>query len=322
METQIYDVLIIGAGPVGLYTGYYCGLRKLKTLICDSLAYCGGQLYNLYPEKQIYDLPGFVSISAKQFIENLLTQIETVEHLVNFQLETTVTQFIKTADYFEVYTNQQSIYAKSIILASGNGSFQPRTLGLAEEQHFENIYYYVNQINQFKDKVVTIFGGGDSAVDWALMLNRVAKTVTIVHRREEFRAKQVIVDALKQSNIQIITSHVAKKLIGSNQQVQAIELEQINDQTSFTLETEAIIVNYGVILANSFLKQSALNLEAGKIIVNQQLETNLPGVFACGDVCYYPGREVQITTGLGEGLTASAMVFHYLYPAQKSLAIR
>ena len=323
MNQEIYDVIVVGAGPVGLYTGYYCGLRKLKTLICDSLAYPGGQLYNLYPEKKIYDLPGFVSITAKQFVFNLLDQVELVKDHVDFKLNTTVTNFtLNNNNLYQVETNQTSFLTKSIILASGNGSFQPRKLGIENENNMKNIYYYINDVNTFKDKNVTIFGGGDSAVDWALTLNRIAKTVTIVHRREEFRAKQAIVDSLVKSNINIITSSTVQSVKDNDNYIIEVTLKNNKNDELNTIDTDAVIVNYGVIIANGFLSNSKIAQQAGKVIINQQLETNLPGIFACGDVCFYHGREVQITTGLGEGLIASASAFHYIYPEEKMVAIR
>lgn len=323
MEAEIYDVVIVGAGPVGLYTGYYCGLRKLKTLICDSLSYPGGQLFNLYPEKEIYDLPGFLSISAKDFISNLMGQVATVKEHVSYQLNTTVNHFQQNENQiYQIKTNQETFFSKTIILASGNGSFLPRKLDIENETEFNNIHYYIDDLNNFKNKEVTVFGGGDSAVDWALTLNQVASSVTLVHRRDKFRAKPAIVDQLLKSQIKVITAATIEKLDKISHNKTKITLKSQKSEQPIYLESDALIVNYGVIISNGFLSECQLTLESGKVMINQQLETNLPGIFACGDVAYYQGREVQIATGLGEGLIASASVFHYIYPETKMVAIR
>lgn len=323
MNQSYYDVLVIGAGPVGLYTGYYCGLRKLKTVICDSLEYAGGQLYNLYPEKAIYDLPGFESITAKEFVVKLMNQINRVKEHVDFALGNTVEHIQKNGQgMFEIQTNLTTIYAKTIIIASGNGSFKPRTMNLNNEDKYQNIHYFVSKLNDFKDQDVVIFGGGDSAVDWSLMLENIAKSVTIVHRRDQFRAKQAMVDNLYASKVKVLTSYVPSELVGDEPKVSSVIIEHVTTKEKMTLKADSIIASYGVIISNGYLNHWDAQLHQGKVIVNQQYQTNIPGVFACGDACYYPGKETQIAAGLGEGLTASASAYRYLFPDAKSTSIR
>lgn len=323
MNENTYDVIIIGAGPVGLYTGYYCGLRKLRTLICDSLDYPGGQLYNLYPEKIIYDLPGYESITAKGFIGKLEGQLEHVTEYVSMQMKFTVVDVKRLEDEsFKVSSKDETLYAKAIILAMGNGSFVPRTLGLSNESEFTNISYYVSEVNAYKDKDVVIFGGGDSAVDWSLMLEPVAKSVSVIHRRPEFRAKQGQVETMMKSTVDVLVPYVPLALEGANSKVNRVLISETKTDEVKAVACEQVIVSYGTLSAVNHLEDWQVALENRKVVINQKSETSIPGLFACGDVTGYPGRQIQIISGLAEGMMASASAYDYLMPSAKPKPIR
>jgi len=325
MERKITDVAIIGAGPIGMYTAFYCGLRDLETLLFDSLEIMGGQVSNLYAEKDIHDLPGYTSIRAQNFIDNLAEQLLTVKHLVTPMLSTNITHVEKLADNtFAIHSEKSTWYTKAIILAVGNGAFSPRPLGIDNETTFDNIHYFITDLEKFRNRNVAIFGGGDSAVDWSLMLEPIAKSVSIIHRRNEFRAKEASVAHLKNSTVNIYTPYVPDKaLTETTNIVSTISIKNTEDNQLTELPIDDIIVNYGVVSKLGFIKEwSELLIEKNKIPVDRNGRTAIEGVFACGDICCYEGRETQIATGLGEGLLTSAAVHRYVHPDSKARPIR
>ncbi|AMC93614.1 hypothetical protein AOC36_06325 [Erysipelothrix larvae] len=319
---NVYDVVVIGAGPVGLYTGYYCGLRKLNTIICDSLDTVGGQLSNQYPEKVIYDLPGFETITAGEFIQRLDAQISNVEDYVSKKLNFKVVDLINHGEHFEVKSETDAIFAKSVIVAMGNGSFEPRKMNLFGEDDYKNIHYYVEKKSNYKDKNVVVLGGGDSAIDWALMLEGVAKSVTLIHRRNEFRAKEGIVERLQKSNVNIMTPYIPSELNGDHDTVTSLFVSEVNTKDMVEIEVDEIIVSYGSLSTTNAIQSWGLDLEGKKIKINQQSTTNIPGIFACGDITYYEGREVQIISGLSEGMMASAAANLYVNEGKRNRPIR
>jgi len=325
MNKKVVDVAIIGAGPVGMYTGYYCGLRKLETLIFDSLEIMGGQISSLYPEKTIEDLPGLPHIRAQSFIDGLSAQLANVSDLVTPILATNIIAIEKQDNnIFAIQSAENTWYAKTIIITVGNGAFSPRLLGLEGEEGFHNIHYFIKQLDTFKNRHVVLFGGGDTAVDWSLLLEPLAASVSIVHRRPEFRAKQANVDKLLNSNVNIYTPYVAAEIAShTNQQIQSIRIKDVKTAKTIDLPVDHVIVNYGVVSNIGFIKNwEGIELDKHKIIATPTGETSIPGVFACGDVVTYPGRESQIVTGLAEGLMTSAAVARYINPTTKIRPIR
>lgn len=317
------DVVIVGAGPVGMYTAYYCGLRNMKTLLVDSLGQVGGQLSALYPEKFVYDLPGHPAIKAKDFIAGLSQQIERVSDFVEISLKQNVQNIDKNEDgSFTIKTESDTYETKAIIITAGGGAFSPRYMGIDNEDKFTNIHYFVNDLQQFKDKKVVIFGGGDSAVDWSLMLEPIAKEVTIVHRRNEFRAKEANVDALKASTVTIHTPFAPESVAGVGEIANQMQIKNLDTEELITLDVDTIIVNFGFSSTLGPIDNWGLEIQRKKIVVDRTYATNIPGIFACGDICTYEGRELQITTGLGEGLIASAAAQKFAFPNLRSRPIR
>jgi len=314
VENKIYDVTIIGAGPVGLFTAFYGGLRQASVKIIESLPHIGGQLSALYPEKNIYDIAGFPKISAQQLVNNLKEQLKLFDP--TFCLEESVEQVEKLEDgTFKLTTNKEVHLSKTIIITAGNGAFQPRKLNLSEAKMFENrnLHYYVDNMNQFKDKRVVLFGGGDSAVDWALMLEPIAKEVTLIHRRDQFRAHEHSVKRLTESRVNILTPFVPEKLIGDDHIEQVVIKEVRGDQVK-TIDVDEVICNYGFISKLGPIKDWGLEIEKNSIVVNSKMETNIDGIYAAGDICTYPGKVKLIVTGFGEGPTAINNAMAYIDP--------
>lgn len=318
-----YDVIVIGGGPAGMYTAFYCGLRQLNTLLVESLEQLGGQLAALYPEKYVYDLPGFPKVKAIDFVNGLQEQLNQVQEYVTIALDQNIQSLEKRDEHdFVVQSEKDTFYSKAIIVTAGGGSFIPQTMRIEGEADYKNIQYFVRDLEQYRDRRVVIFGGGDSAVDWALMLEPIAKSVSIVHRRKDFRAKEHSVQQLKDSTVEIYIPFSPVGLNGQGDLAQEVVLRNNSTKEEITVSMDDIIVNFGFSSSLGPIADWGLELTGKVIPVDTTQATSIPGIFACGDICTYPGRINQVTLGLGEGLVASASVKHYIDPDAIIGAIR
>lgn len=316
MTEKQYDITIIGGGPVGLFAAFYAGLRGMTVKIIESLSELGGQPAILYPEKVIYDIPAYPALTGAELTDNLIKQISRFEDRTTVCLKEEVQSFEKNNQGFTIQTNKGQHSSKAIIIACGNGAFAPRTLGLEGEESFaeKNIFYNVHQLDQFTGKKVVICGGGDSAVDWALALYGLAESVTIVHRRDAFRAHEHSVELLKASGVKILTPYIPNQLIGENGQVSQIVLQKVKSEESLTLDLDALIVSFGFSTSNKNLKNWQLDYKRSSILVNHLYKTNQEGVFAIGDAADYEGKVDLIATGFGEAPIAVNQAINYIYP--------
>ncbi|MBK5502013.1 NAD(P)/FAD-dependent oxidoreductase [Peribacillus sp. TH14] len=316
-EKKIDDITVIGGGPVGLFTAFYGGMRQAKVKIIESLPQLGGQLTALYPEKFIYDIAGFPKVRAQELVENLKEQMKVFEPTIC--LDEAVKLIEKQEDgTFKITTNLDTHISKSVIITAGNGAFQPRKLELEDATQFENknLHYFVNDMTRFKGKKVAILGGGDSALDWALMLEPIAEKVTLIHRRDKFRAHEHSVNQLMNSSVEVKTPYVPSELVGADQ-ITKIVLEHTKTQQKELVDIDDLIVNYGFISSLGPIKEWGLKLEKNSIIVNSKQETNISGIYAAGDICTYEGKVKLITTGFGEGPTAVNNAKAYIDPKAK-----
>ncbi|MGM7722541.1 ferredoxin--NADP reductase 2 [uncultured Metabacillus sp.] len=303
-DTKVYDITIIGGGPVGLFTAFYGGMRQASVKIIESLPQLGGQLSALYPEKYIYDVAGFPKVRAQELVDNLKEQMGMFSQSV--VLEQAVEHVEKQADgVFKLTTNAEIHYTKTIIITAGNGAFQPRKLELAEAVKYENknLHYFVDDLNKFAGKRVALCGGGDSAVDWALMLEPIAKSVSLIHRRDKFRAHEHSVELLKKSKVNILTPFVPTELVGE-ENIEKILLEEVKGDRKEALEIDDLIINYGFVSSLGPIKNWGLEIEKNSIKVNSKMETNIEGIYAAGDICTYDGKVKLIASGFGEAPTA------------------
>lgn len=316
MTEKQYDITIIGGGPVGLFAAFYAGLRGMTVKIIESLSELGGQPAILYPEKVIYDIPAYPALTGAELTDNLIKQISGFEDRTTVCLKEEVQSFEKNNQGFTIQTNKGQHSSKAIIIACGNGAFAPRTLGLEGEESFaeKNIFYNVHQLDQFAGKNVVICGGGDSAVDWALALYGLAESVTIVHRRDAFRAHEHSVELLKASGVKILTPYIPNQLIGENGQVSQIVLQKVKSEDSLTLDLDALIVSFGFSTSNKNLKNWQLDYKRSSILVNHLYQTNQEGIFAIGDAADYEGKVDLIATGFGEAPIAVNQAINYIYP--------
>ncbi|HEY2421288.1 MAG TPA: NAD(P)/FAD-dependent oxidoreductase [Neobacillus sp.] len=315
---KIYDITIIGGGPVGLFTAFYGGMRQASVKIIESLPQLGGQLSALYPEKYIYDVAGFPKIRAQELINNLKEQMAKFEPSV--ALEQSVEKLEKLDDgTFKLTTNSEVHLSKTVIITAGNGAFQPRRLELESAVQYErkNLYYFIEDLNQFAGQKVVIFGGGDSAVDWALMLEPIAEKVTIVHRRDKFRAHEHSVENLYNSKVDVKTPYVPAELIGDDSGIRQVVLEGMDGEGKETIDVDAVICNYGFVSSLGPIKEWGFEIEKNSIVVNSKMETNTPGIYAAGDICTYDGKVKLIACGFGEAPTAVNNAKAYIDPKAK-----
>jgi thioredoxin reductase len=313
-DTKIYDITIIGGGPVGLFTAFYGGMRQASVKIIESLPQLGGQLSALYPEKYIYDVAGFPKVRAQELIDNLKQQMEQFSPTIT--LEQAVEQVEKQADgIFKLTTNSEIHYTKTIIITAGNGAFQPRKLELDTAVKYENknLHYFVDDLNKFAEKRVALCGGGDSAVDWALMLEPIAESVSLIHRRDKFRAHEHSVELLKNSKVNVVTPFVPTELIGEDD-IEQLVLEEVKGERKEVLDIDDLIVNYGFVSSLGPIKNWGLEIEKNSIRVNSKMETSIEGIYAAGDICTYDGKVKLIASGFGEAPTAVNNAKAYMDP--------
>lgn len=317
-DQKVYDITIIGGGPTGLFTAFYGGMRQASVKIIESLPQLGGQLSALYPEKYIYDVAGFPKIRAQELINNLKEQMKKFEPTV--ALEQSVEKLEKQEDgTFKLTTDKEVHYSKTIIITAGNGAFQPRRLELESAVQYENknVHYFIDDLNHFAGKKVVVFGGGDSAVDWALMLEPIAEKVSIIHRRDKFRAHEHSVENLYNSKVEIKTPFVPSELIGDDTGVKQVIIGGAAGENSETLDVDAVIVNYGFVSSLGPIKEWGLEIEKNSIVVNSKMETNVPGIYAAGDICTYEGKVKLIACGFGEAPTAVNNAKAFIDPKAK-----
>lgn len=313
---EIYDITIVGAGPSGMFSAFYAGMRNAKTKLIDSLPQLGGQLATLYPEKYIYDIPGYPKIKAGELVQNLEKQLTTFNH--QYCLEETVLQIEKHEDYLELITDKGNHYSKAVILALGNGSFQPRKLSIPDSERFEGngLDYFVTDLMKYAGRKVAIAGGGDSAIDWALMLEPIASEVYLIHRRPEFRAHEHSVNKLRASSVNILTPYVIQDISGEKRLTE-IALQQVKGDESVSLQVDSLIVNYGF-SSTLNVKEWELKSTRQGVFVTSDMRTSIPGIYACGDVVLYDGKVDLIATGFGEAPTAVNNALHYIDPKNRT----
>ncbi|EHJ56219.1 ferredoxin-NADP reductase [Streptococcus urinalis FB127-CNA-2] len=315
-NNKLVDLTIIGGGPVGLFTAFYAGLRGLTVNIIESLSELGGQPAILYPEKVIYDIPAYPAITGQELTENLIEQLKRFDDRITYSLKEEVLTFEKENDIFTIVTSKQTHYSKAIIIACGNGAFTPRPLGLENEEKYadHNIYYNVHKLDQFENKDVVICGGGDSAVDWALALYGLAKSVTIVHRRDVFRAHEHSVELLKASGVEILTPYQPLALNGDENGAKELVIQKVKSEETKTLTFDDLIVSFGFSTSNKNIKNWNVNYKRTSVNVNSVFETSREGVYAVGDAANYSGKVDLIATGFGEAPMAVNQVMQYVYP--------
>jgi len=314
------DVIIIGAGPVGLFAVHQLGIKGLKTVVIDNLDKAGGQCIELYPDKPIYDIPAVPECTGKELTDKLLEQIKPFK--TNFYFNERVDEVIQEKENWVVKTNKKNeFFSPNIIIAGGVGSFEPRKLSLKDAEKYEgkSLFYTVKKKEEFKNKNISIFGGGDSALDWALELSKYSK-VTLIHRRDEFRGAPHTLNEIKklskQDKLSIKTSCELQSIEGDDD-IQSIVIKY-QDEKIEKIKTDIILSFFGLVMKLGPIAEWGLNMDKKTISVNSNnFETNKKGIFAVGDICIYPGKLKLILSGFHEAALASVECFKRAKPNEK-----
>lgn len=297
------DLLIIGAGPVGLYAAYYAGFRGLSVAVVDSLPEVGGQITAMYPEKDIFDVAGFPVVKGKDLVAGLVAQAATADP--TYLLDRTAVDLVADADagVRVGLDDGTTVSAAAVIITAGIGKFAPRPLPAAAEWPGNEVAFFVPSFAPYAGKDVAIVGGGDSAFDWARALEPLAASVTLIHRRDAFRAHQGTVDHVLASSVRILTNSNVTRLVGDHG-LEALEVEDVKTKDLTTVKAQAVVAALGFVADLGPIQQWGLEVDKRHIVVDSSTCTNLPRVYAAGDITEYPGKVRLISVGFGEAATA------------------
>ncbi len=314
---NLVDVTIIGGGPVGLFGAFYAGLRGMSVRIIDSLPELGGQLTALYPEKYVYDMPGFPEILAKDLAAQMAEQ--AMRFSPELVLGETAQTLTKTEEGYIIGTDRDAQYAtRTVLISAGAGAFSPTKIGLLEEEMFvgKGLSYGVRSMDSHRDRRVVVVGGGDSAFDWAVALKPIARDLRLVHRSDRFRAHEETVRQFQESGGAMALWSVVKEIHG-NDSIEAVTIENVQSKECVTVPCDDLVVNIGFKSSLGPLKEWGLQIEKNQIVVDHLYQTTLPGIFAVGDVCSFEGKLKLIATGVGEAATAVCVAKTMIDPAAK-----
>jgi len=318
MSTDLFDITIIGGGPSGLYAAFYAGLRDAKTKIIDSLPQLGGQLAALYPEKYVYDIPGFPRVLAREFVER------QVEQAMRFSPAVCLNEKVVKLDHHDngaiaLHTEPGNVHlTKTVIVAAGVGAFVPRTLDIPDIKRMEGkgIHYFVKDLEAFRGKRVMVVGGGDTAVDWANRLLGIAREVRLVHRSDRFRAHEETVRELLLSPCEICTFQELKALHGTDRIEGATIFDNRTGEEN-TVEVDALVLGMGFLANLGPIKEWGLEIVQNTVVVDHMMQTNLPGVYGVGDLVTYEGKLKLIATATGEAAVAANYAKNRIDPSAK-----
>ncbi len=314
------DITIIGGGPTGLFGAFYAGVRQASCRIIDSLPELGGQLTALYPEKDIFDVGGFPRILAKDLAHNLIEQ--GTQFGCDVVLDEEVRTLEREGDLYRLVGRARTYLTRTVLIAGGKGAFEPRHLDVPgyRDLLYHGIHYAVKDPETFRDKRVLIVGGGDSALDWALILKDKCAALTLIHRREGFRAHEASVAQLEEATasgrIDLRTFHEVRAIHG-NGTVQGITIYDNRTEADTLIEVDAVLCFLGFKPDLGPIKSWGLTVNRNRIVVNQLMETNLLGIYAAGDVVEYEGKIELIATGFAEATIAVNNAVHYIDPSAR-----
>ncbi len=314
------DVLIIGAGPTGLFCGHQLGIIGLSCEIVDNLDKAGGQCIELYPDKPIYDIPAVPECTGEELTNNLLQQIKPFN--IKFHLNERVEELKKIEKRWNVKTSSGIEFdVAAIVIAGGVGSFEPRKFPVKECEKFEgkSLFYSIKDKSIFKDKIVSIFGGGDSALDWALELSNISK-VNLIHRRDGFSGAESSVQKVKELNDQGKLNLFTKyqmEMVSGDKKIEVVKIKHDEGEIK-EIKSDYVLGFFGLIMQLGPILNWGLNINKKTVLVNtENFETNVEGIFAIGDICSYPGKLKLILSGFHEGALAARGCFKYAKPDEK-----
>lgn len=323
---ELFDCTIIGGGPTGLYGAFYGGMRDMTVKIIDSLGELGGQVSALYPEKYIYDVAGFPQVKGKELIASC------IEQGLQFGPTICLGEKVETLELddegnYRLTTNKRVHRTKTIIIAAGVGAFAPRKLPKSDELNPDllddlegsSVFYFVKELDTFKDKNLLIVGGGDSAMDWAMGLEPLAKNITLIHRRDKWRAHEDSVRKVLESSVNVQVFNEVKTVNLENGAIQNVTIVNNKTKEETTLDVDILIMCLGFIANIGPIKEWGLEIAEGGITVDPgTMQTNLPGVYSAGDIARFKGKLNLIATGFGEAATAANYAKNHIDPSSKA----
>ncbi|HEX8850834.1 MAG TPA: NAD(P)/FAD-dependent oxidoreductase [Gemmatimonadaceae bacterium] len=321
MATDIKDITIIGGGPTGMFAAFYAGMRGASARIVDALPQLGGQLAALYPEKYIFDVAGFPKVLAKDLVGSLAEQMRQFDPDV--QLGQRVVALEEEDGHFVLVTDTDRHPTRAIVVAAGIGAFSPRRLPqkAAEPWYGKGIHDVVTSPDEYRGRRVVIIGGGDSAFDWASQLAGRAQRVTLVHRSDRFRAHAATVKEVEKAaaagQAEILTFHELADVVCEGERMCGIVLRDVKQKTTRTVDADVVLPMLGFVSDLGTLGSWGLTLVKDEIVVNSQMETGRPGIYAAGDVTTYPGKLKLIAAGFSEAAIAVNQAVHWIYPEKK-----
>jgi ferredoxin/flavodoxin---NADP+ reductase len=317
-DESIYDITIVGGGPSGLFAAFYAGLREMKTKIIDSLPQLGGQLAALYPNKYIYDIPGFPKVLASELVERQVKQAMQFSPTICLNEKVTGLETLPDG-VIELTTKPGNTHVtRTVVIAAGAGAFVPRTLDIPDLDRMagKGVFYYVKDLDTFRGKRVLVVGGGDTALDWAHSLLDYAAEVTLIHRRGTFRAHEHTISEILTSKCSVLPYYELKSLEGDDG-VRSVTVFDNRTGAEREMEVDAIVLGLGFLANLGPIKEWGLELVKNSIQVDNTYQTNLQGVYAVGDIATYDGKLKLIATATAEAAVAVNFAKNYIDPSAK-----
>jgi thioredoxin reductase (NADPH) len=317
-ERDVYDITIVGGGPTGLFASFYAGLRQMRTKLVDALEELGGQVAVLYPDKDVYDVGGFPVITGRELVKGMVEQATRFSPTV--VLGERIVSIKTPEDGIIALGSAQgrTHFSKTVLIAAGVGAFSPNRLEAPSAAQYEGrgVYYFLKDKNAIKDKNLLIVGGGDSAVDWALDLNKWVKSITLIHRRDVFRAHEESVSEMMHCGVNVRLFHELKEVLGDGQRITGVVIYDNRSKKEARLDIDAILVNIGFRADLGPIKDWGLEISGREVHATGRMETNIPGVFVAGDVAA-PSSTVKlnlVATGFAQAAVAVNVAKNYVDP--------
>ncbi|SHE89266.1 thioredoxin reductase (NADPH) [Seinonella peptonophila] len=321
MTQTIYDVTIIGGGPIGMFSTFYSGMRDLKTKLIESRNELGGQISMFYPQKILRDIGGIPEIAGQDLVKQLTQQTQTFQPTIVFNQFVSKLESLSERIYRLTSTTGETHLTRTIVLTVGAGRFKPVPLEVKGAERFTaQTHYFIQDLSKFRDQHVVISGGGNGAVDWANELKQVAKSVTVIHRREDFTGHESSVNEMKET-CDVFSDYRLLRLDGEDHYLQKVIIQSNKTGEKKALPADELIVNHGIHGSYGGIAHWGLQMENNRFVVNENMETNLPGIFAAGDAAIYPSKLKLIIGGFTEGPKAINSVKRYLDPKALEMAM-
>ncbi|WP_106498048.1 NAD(P)/FAD-dependent oxidoreductase [Lentibacillus sp. Marseille-P4043] len=322
-QLELYDVTIIGGGPVGLFTAFYSGMREMKTKIIEYLPFLGGKVPYFYPEKIIRDIGGIAKITGEDLTTQLVEQAKTFDPTVVLGQQVTTLKKMKDGNFIVRTHNGEEHYTRTIILATGFGMLKTMKLDLPEAPNYEqgNLHYFVRELNKFRGKKVVLSGGGNTAIDWANELEPIADEVSLIYRKDIFSGMESNVSQMKNSTVKLYTPYKIVNLIGDGKTVSEIIVEHIETGEQRTIPLDDLIVNHGFEIDLGAIAAWGCDMADGTMKVDSTMQTSIPGIFAVGDIANYPNKLHLIAGGFNEGPIAVNRAKQHIAPNEELEAL-